>query len=314
MTITSTELIKNPDIKLTKIQRNKAPRNTTQEILEEFIANQNSKYTQRVYSYELRMFFSWAKKTDITDITQRDILAYKQTIATKKPATIAWKLCAIRQFFKYAVQRGIITKDITEGVTTPTVYQKEPDALSMLEAEALLNAPDRRTTKGKRDFAMLHLMLSTGVRLGELTEIKVGDFDYKYNKPVINIIGKGKKPRSLRIPQEVKETISDYLMLRKEQNKGDSVFLTAPRKREIPHKLSPRGIQKIIKRYAHKALIHKKVSPHTLRHTAATLELEGGANLMEIKNQLGHSSVSVTQRYLHTRGEALDKHPLYNGR
>ncbi len=254
------------------------------------------------------------KNFDIKDLTQRDVLAYKQHIALHKPATIAWKLCAIKQFFKYAYQREYITKDITEGITSPPVYQKEPDSLSLLEAEALLNAPDRRTTKGKRDYAILHFMLATGVRLGELIEAKIDNLDNRYNKPVINIMGKGKKPRILRLAPKVKEAITDYLSVRKEQNKGEYVFLAAPRKGEQPHKLSPRGIQKLIRRYAHRALIQKRVSPHTLRHTAATLELEGGANLMEIKNQLGHSSVSVTQRYLHSRGEALDKHPLYNAR
>ena len=120
----SSILTKNQAINPLKIAKKQTPENATRALLEEFIANQNSIYTQRVYSYELRTFFSFIKKFDIKDLTQRDILAYKQHISSKKPATIAWKLCAIKQFFKYAYQREYITKDITEGITTPSVYQK----------------------------------------------------------------------------------------------------------------------------------------------------------------------------------------------
>jgi site-specific recombinase XerD len=195
----------------------------------------------------------------------------------------------------------------------PRIHQKEPESLTIAEAQALLNAPDKRTLKGKRDYALLHVMLSTGVRLGETIQSRVSDLVVKYCKPALNIMGKGKKPRIVRLLAEVKEAVAEYLTARKNVSNEDYLFLTVPRKGEPAHSLSPRGVQKLIQEYATRALIQKRVTPHTLRHTAATLELEGGANLMEIKNQLGHSSISMTQRYLHTKGEPAEKHPLYNG-
>lgn len=283
----------------------------TRSTIAEFIANQNSRYTQKAYLYELRQFFQFIQKQDLTTITHQDILAYKTTLNLFKPATITWKLTVIKQFFAHAKKRGYIPQDITEGIKSPAVHQAPPDCLTLEELTALLNAPDRRSIKGKRDYALLHVMVSSAGRIGEILSAKVKDLDTYYNRPVINIMGKGGKPRKLELMPEVKEVLNDYLATRKDISKEDYLFIATPGHGDQKKHLSPRLIQRIIKLYARRALISKNITPHIIRHTTAQLELDNGANIRQIQEQLGHSSLSVTQRYTRALGSAAEKNPVY---
>jgi integrase/recombinase XerD len=282
-------------------------------LLEEYLAHHHSPYTRKAYAYELGNFFRTVGKVDLTLVTRRDLLAYKEYISSRyKSSTVTWKLTAVGGFLRYAHKQGAVPEDVTEGIRGPQVHQGQPEFLTVEEARALLRAPDRRKTIGKRDYALLQLLLQTGVRIGEALSLRIRDLTTRYGCPAVRIMGKGRKPRTLRVLPEVKEAVDAYLASRKGAKPEDHLFATVPRNGEVSRPLSPRVIQKSIKKYAAAALIKRNITPHTLRHTTATLELEGGATVAQIREQLGHSNISVTNRYLQSLEGAEEKNPLYN--
>jgi len=183
--------------------------------------------------------------------------------------------------------------------------KKETEFLTEDEAEAMLRVPDRRTLQGKRDYAVLLLLLTTGLRKAEICNLKVGDLKTYRSQPVIDVVGKGKKFRRIPLKGETLLAIKDYL---KTNGNGvdpnHSLFDTLGK--HGPYKqtsLTPKALDCLIRSVAKKALIRKRIHPHVMRHTFATTLLDKGNDLKTVQALMGHSHIRTTEAYLHSSND-----------
>jgi integrase/recombinase XerD len=183
-----------------------------------------------------------------------------------------------------------------------TRQKKETEFLTEEEAQAILRVPDRRTLQGKRDYAILLTLLTTGLRKAEMCSLKVGDLKTYRNQVVIDVIGKGQRFR--RIPLETKTLISiqDYLKASGNGTGPDHpIFNTLGKHGPYQErKLTPKAVDCLIKSVASKALIQKRIHPHVMRHTFATTLLDKGNDLKTVQSLMGHSHIRTTEAYLHS--------------
>ncbi len=180
--------------------------------------------------------------------------------------------------------------------------KKETEFLTEEEAEAILRVPDRRTLQGKRDYAILLTLLTTGLRKAEICGLKVGDLKTYRNQAVIDVIGKGQKFR--RIPLETKTLIAIQDYLKTAGNGTDpihSIFSTLGKHGPYEARdLTPKAVDCLVKSMAKKALIRKRMHPHVIRHTFATTLLDKGNDLRTVQALMGHSYIRTTEAYLHS--------------
>lgn len=229
------------------------------------------------------------------------------------PATQSRAVSGIRAFYKYLLLEDIINTDPTELLETPRLARHLPDTLSQKEIVQLIAAIDLSKPEGTRNLAIIETLYGCGLRVSELTNLKISDlyFDLGF----IRVLGKGSKQRWVPIGDQAMKKINLYLnsdRLHIDIKKGneDIVFLN---KRGA--KLSRVMVFYIIKSLAESAGIRKNISPHTLRHSFATHLVENGANLRAVQEMLGHASITTTEIYTHldTRmlKETIEKyHPL----
>lgn len=179
--------------------------------------------------------------------------------------------------------------------------QKESEFLTQDEASALLKQPDRRSVQGKRDYAILLTLLTTGLRKAELCSL-LGRFIKTYrNGLVVDVTGKGGKHRRIGLKKETFESVRTYTKAHGNGSPDHHVFFTLGKHGPYSEQpLSHRAVDCIVKKYADMALLRKRVTPHTLRHTFATSLLDAGVDLKTVQNLMGHSSIRTTERYLHS--------------
>ncbi|MFW6210545.1 MAG: tyrosine-type recombinase/integrase, partial [bacterium] len=189
-----------------------------------------------------------------------------------------------------------------ERIDSFKTAKKMPDVLMGADIAMMLSAPDKSKKEGVRDAAILELLYSAGVRVTELVNMEITDVDLE-NKTV-RCFGKGSKERIVPVGDFMVETLSDYLLIRKEFAKkfDPSLFITRRGDR-----FTRMGIWKTIKKYAAKCGIKKNVYPHIFRHSFATHLLGGGADLRSVQEMLGHADISTTQIYTHVDRTGLKK-------
>jgi len=180
--------------------------------------------------------------------------------------------------------------------------KKETEFLTEEEAEAILRVPDRRTLQGKRDYAILLTLLTTGLRKAEICGLKVGDMKTYRNQAVIDVIGKGNKFRRIPLHSEALVAIKDCL---KSTGNGTdpahSLFQTLGKHGPYGERgLTPKAVDCLIKSVVKKALIQKRVHPHVMRHTFCTTLLDNGNDLKTVQALMGHSHIRTTEAYLHS--------------
>ena len=194
----------------------------------------------------------------------------------------------------------------TFAMRTPKkTLKKETEFLTEDEAQAILRVPDRRTLQGKRDYAILLTLLTTGLRKAEICNLKVGDFKTYRNQAVIDVIGKGRRFRRIPLKAETVLAIQDYLKANGNGVDPDhSVFFTLGKHGpHVSRALTPTAVDCLVRSVARKALIRKRVHPHVLRHTFATTLLDGVTDLKTVQALMGHSHISTTERYLHEQDD-----------
>ncbi|MEK6540134.1 MAG: tyrosine recombinase XerC [Deltaproteobacteria bacterium] len=231
-----------------------------------------------------------------------------------KKVSVARKLASIKAFFKFLVKKGFLQKNPAELISYPKIEKYLPTVLTVDEAKGLVEAdqtiaekrrnplthspiprfPDSRTIL--RDRAILEVLYSSGVRVGELAGLNVDDIDL--NLGIIKVLGKGNKERLAILGEKAKEALKAYLVkkseVRSQKSEGgdEPVFLGARGER-----IYPRAVQRLVKKNALKGNIAKKPTPHSLRHTFATHLMDAGVDLRTIQEMLGHASLSTTQKY-----------------
>ena len=180
--------------------------------------------------------------------------------------------------------------------------KRETEFLTEEEAQAILRVPDRRTLQGKRDYAILLTLLTTGLRKAEICGLKVGDLKTYRNQAVIDVIGKGKKFRRIPLKIETLLAIKDYL-----KANGNGIDPDHPMFKTLgkygPYEersLTPKAVDCLVRSMARKALIRKKIHPHVIRHTFATTLLDKGNDLRTVQALMGHSHIRTMEAYLHS--------------
>lgn len=221
-----------------------------------------------------------------------------QSAATMKKNTQNYYMIALRSFLKYCRKRNIsaLTPDAIELAKTGA---RHLDLISTDELIRLLKAPDTTTPKGLRDKALLELFFSTGLRLSELCSL---NHDLDLSKDEFSIRGKGEKVRVVFLSEDAKTAIRAYLETRKDM--AEPLFVNNA-KNGSTGRLTPRSIERIVKHYALKAGISKKVTPHVLRHSFATDLLSNGADIRSVQMMLGHANIATTQVYTHITDKQL---------
>ncbi|HAX62268.1 MAG TPA: site-specific tyrosine recombinase XerD [Elusimicrobia bacterium] len=262
-----------------------------------------AKNTAIAYKRDLENFFTYLTdhSLNLPEITEEHITDYlwERKLSKKSATTIFREQEAIKGFYKFLFTEGHIKQNPATQLKSPKLEKYLPDTLTIEEVEKLLEAPDLTKPKGIRDKAILETLYATGMRVSELTELKISDInlDVGFTK----CFGKGSKERIVPIGSKAIGTIKNHLATRKKKD-ADFLFLNPSGK-----KISRISIWKIIKKNAKIAGITKKISPHTLRHSFASHILERGADLRTIQEMLGHSSISTTQIYTHIDKKFLKK-------
>ena len=250
----------------------------------------------------------------IEEANKADLLAFiaKRVESGAKPRSTARQLSSFRRFFRYIMREGMRKSDPTADIEMPRIGRSLPKTLTEDEVEALLNAPNTEEPLGHRDRAMLELLYATGLRVSELINLKQSQINF--NQGVLRIVGKGDRERLIPLGDEAQRWIRDFIdgprMEILLERQTDYLFPTRRGDR-----MTRQAFWHIIKRYAEKADIAKKMSPHSLRHAFATHLLNHGADLRVVQLLLGHSDLSTTQIYTHVARERLkDLHSEHHPR
>ena len=252
------------------------------------------------------------KSIDMAD--KADLLAFiaKRVESGAKPRSTARQLSSFRRFFRYIMREGLRDSDPTADIEMPRIGRSLPKTLSEDEVDALLNAPNTDEPLGHRDRAMLELLYATGLRVSELINLQQSQINF--NQGVLRIVGKGDRERLIPLTDESQRWIRDFIdgprMEILIERQTDYLFPTRRGDR-----MTRQAFWHIIKRYAEKAGVRKKMSPHSLRHAFATHLLNHGADLRVVQLLLGHSDLSTTQIYTHVARERLkDLHSEHHPR
>ena len=212
-------------------------------------------------------------------------------------------LCGIRSFFNFLLISDQIEASPAEFVDTPKFGRHLPDVLTTAEIDRIIATVDTRTTKGIRDSVMLEVLYSCGLRVSELTSLRLSDLFF--GEGYIRVIGKGDKQRLVPISTVARDKIQRYLEKRRSARSGEEVVFLNNRGGQLTRVM----VFTILKQAAQRAGIDKHISPHTFRHSFATHLLEGGASIRQVQEMLGHESILTTEIYTHLDSDHL-RHTL----
>ncbi len=263
--------------------------------------------TADAYLHDLRVFLRFCEERGVelesVDIyLLREFNRHLQQDRDNVHVTRARKISALRGFYQYLLDNGLIDEDPTVKLRPPRVPRKQPLFLSAAEARRFLEAAGEFGPEPVRDVAIFSMFLYTGCRLGELVELDVHNVDFETGSIVL--YGKGAKERVVPMRTELAEAIQRYLPERKVNPK-----CPLPRRlfrNQWGYAITRHGVHYLVKRIAKAAGIHRDaMSAHKLRHTVATQLLERDADLRSIQELLGHESISTTQRYTHVVNKRL---------
>ena len=211
--------------------------------------------------------------------------------------TIARKLAALRSFFKYLCRHGVMTSNPAVGIRSPRPERTLPKFLDESEVVRLLSAPDISSIWGLRDRAILEMLYSTGMRVGEMVALDSRQVDFI--SEVIVVRGKGKKERLVPVGQIALAVLEQYLKVRKTARASLGRSDKALFVNRFGTRMSARSVERMLNKYLKQTGLSQKVTPHTLRHSFATHLLNRGADLRSVQELLGHSSLTTTQIYTH---------------
>jgi integrase/recombinase XerD len=259
--------------------------------------------TVRAYVHCLRLFSEWAVSRGMDDfrcVRKADLETYQADLVRSARYTISTihiMMRSIRRFYEFLEVTGKVLVNPAAGFTLPKLGDRLPKAvLTCDEVRRMLDAPDTTTLSGIRDRAVLEVLYSTGMRVGELSNLTIGDVDIGNHVLRVNK-GKGAKDRVVPLGQTAAEWVKRYLQEARSKFAGKltvkELFLGC---RGVP--LINAGVGGIVKTSARKAGIEKWVTPHTMRHTCATHMMASGADIIHVQHLLGHVDISTTQIYV----------------
>jgi integrase/recombinase XerC len=260
-----------------------------------------SPHTCRCYQRDLEEFEDFLRRSrmslsqegaiEMGNVDRMDIRKYLSFLHRKnKKSSIARKLSTLRSFFKYMVREQLAPSNPAKMVSTPKVEKFLPTTLTVDEAFRLMESPARNGRL--RDRAILELLYSSGLRVGELVGLNSNQLDLDLG--IVKVMGKGRKERIVPVGLKAVQAVKAYLEERGTLEGREPLFVNSRGGR-----LTARSVGRLVKKYTKRSGIFRKVSPHSLRHSFATHLLDAGADIREIQEMLGHVSLSTTQRYTH---------------
>lgn len=300
-----------------------------------------SKQTIQRYIYDYHYFFHYVKRVSEDPsfqpaaVTLKDFLqiekaaiehyiTYLSLEVENEPRTINRKISALQSLFDYLVKKGETTTNPVLGVERPKVGKRDPVFLTINEAQLLLKAVKDTSSLSfrqkkyaekllARDYAVIYLLISSGLRISELANVKMKDFDKDEN--ILKIQGKGNKERSIPLSFETIDVLTYYLdslpIKSRPKQSEDHLFIGYDfQSQEYTKQVTVSALQKMIQRQLHRAkqyapsLQHKTITAHKLRHSFATALVAKGVDVLTVQSLLGHESVATTQVYAHVQDDA----------
>ena len=276
-----------------------------------------SKNTIEAYSHGLTRFLNHLRGKgvqELRDVGKFHIRGFLLALRKKNlsPKSIVRNLVAIRTFFRFLIQEGILETNPAEEIESPKVAKTLPEILSLKEIEQILEQPDLQTPLGIRDRAMLEMLYATGMRVSELTHLPTHQVNLEGG--YVLVYGKGSRERIVPLGGEAMKWVAVYLRTARgvlaKRKESPSLFIS-----RSGRGMSRQRFWKNLKDYARRAGLRKRITPHLLRHSFASHLLERGADLRSVQMMLGHVDISTTQIYTHVTGERLKKiHKQYHPR
>ena len=253
--------------------------------------------------YVLRMYDVPPKRVEMEMIRNYMSRLYEQG---REKSSQARALSSIKSFFNYLLLEEVIDSSPAELIEAPKSSRPLPDTRSVDEIDRLIRSIDASTTKGLRDQAILEVLYSCGLRVSELCDLRLGDLFF--GEGYIRVIGKGNKQRLVPVSGMARDRIQLYMEVRNKAHRKEEILFLNNRGKKLTRVM----IFTIIKQAAQRAGIDKKISPHTFRHSFATHLLEGGANIRQVQELLGHENILTTEIYTHLDNshlrQTLEKH------
>ncbi len=264
--------------------------------------------TARKYTERLHHFAAWLREQR-RPLAKRTVAAYRRHLASegKAPSTINGHLVAVRALLREAADMGLLTDRKAERMArvkgVKQMGERVGNWLTKGEAQRLLDAPDTNTLKGKRDLAILAVLLFCGLRRLELATLTLGHMQERDGHNVIaDLIGKGGRVRTVKLPVPVKRVIDEWLEASGREQQESSLVFVAMRKGDHladGERITDQALYNLVRHYS-RQIAKSELSPHDLRRTFAKLARKGGAALEDISLALGHASIATTERYLGT--------------
>lgn len=288
-----------------------APTGITADLFNRWISYIDAKpKTVETYTRSIRHFVSFLADRGITAPTRADVIAYRDELKTgHKPATVQGYLAAVKTFFSWTAQEGIY-QNIAEHIKGCRIEKGfKKDYLTTTQVKQLLSRIDRSTLKGARDYAILALMITTGLRTVEVARANIEDMRPVGDFTAIYIQGKGRdqKAEYVKVAPPVEEAIRAYLKARGAAAATSPLFASIANRND-GSRMTTRSISRIAKDNMIDAdLISDRLTAHSLRHTAATLNLLNGGTVEETKQLLRHSKLDTTMIYAHALERAKNE-------
>lgn len=259
--------------------------------------------TVRSYSYGIRYFLRYVADNHITHPTRDTVIAYKTKLAAEKSAaTVSLYLSAIRRFFAWTESAGLY-QNITTGIKSPKISKTHrKDCFSGAQLKTIISGIDRQSLEGKRNYAIFTLAACCGLRTIEITRANIGDIHAVTGVKLLDVMGKGhaEKDAFVKLPEPVMTAINDYLGMRGHVSNDEPLFTSCSR-RNKGERLTTATISSVCKKAMRKAgFDSKRLTAHSLRHSAITLALLAGGKLDEVSAFARHSSIAITQVYNHS--------------
>ncbi len=269
-------------------------------------ARRASANTLAAYKRDIEQFFEYLEAAGVKsfgDISEKKIRRYliKLNGENYSVASVSRKLSALRMFFDYLLRLEIIEKNPLKNIASPKKKNSLPTTVSVdAFKKALKLIADSNDNYKEETLLIFQLLYGEALRVSELCELNVGNVDFSNN--VIKVFGKGSKTRYIPMNSAVSSAIRNYLEMRGNPPNSEPLILT-----KKGNRIYPRMVQRLTQKYLSMVTDIKKKSPHVLRHSVATHLLDNGADLLAVKEILGHENLSTTQIYTHVSVERLKK-------
>ena len=286
----------------------------------EYLEIEKGRSVKTVENYDryLARFFTYARVSSPSQLNERIVREFRLHLnrqagvaGTMKHKTQNYHLIAIRAFLKFLRRRNIESLN-PERIELAKVGARDLDLISTAELNRLIDGPKGTSERSLRDKSIMELLFSTGLRVSELCAL---DRDLDLSREEFSVRGKGEKVRVVFLSPEAKKAIKEYLDKRGDIDEALFIQMGKAAKSAKSLRLSPRSVERMVKQYATRAGITRKVTPHVIRHSFATDLLENGADLRSVQALLGHANIATTQVYTHITDKHLREiHKAFHGK